>query len=83
MAKGLDQDTRELKEWLKAAWSRLADPALTPFDRKELRNYMKDAELALSAGLKRIGDRERARRQAERATTAKRRLDFRIIQLDA
>ena len=44
---------------------------------------MKDAEQALRAGLKRIGDRELARREVEKATKAKRRLEFRIIQLDA
>ena len=35
------------------------------------------------AGIKRIGDRELARREVEKATKAKRRLEFRIIQLDA
>jgi hypothetical protein len=42
---------------------------------------MKEAELALSAGLKRIADRELSRREVETPNGA-RRLDFRIIQLD-
>jgi hypothetical protein len=82
MIERLDQDIRESKDRLQAAWRRLADPSLTPFDRRELRNYMKEAELALSAGLKCIGDRELARREAAKTTT-KPRLDFRIIQLTA
>ena len=36
-----------LQRWLAAAWRRLGDPALTPFDKRELRNQMKQAELAL------------------------------------
>jgi hypothetical protein len=60
----LDDDVRALSEWLHGAWRYLSDPPLTSFDRRETRNYMKEAELALRAGLKRIADRERARREA-------------------
>ena len=82
MADILDRDVEALGEWLRGAWLRLADPSLTPFDRREIRNYMKDAEIALSAGLKRITDRESARRNAERVVSGSRRLDFRILKLD-
>jgi len=81
MASTLDEDVRALKEGIRAAWRRLADPALTSFDRRETRNYMKEAELALSAGLKHIAERARSRREIETANFAKR-LDFRIIRLD-
>jgi len=82
MASILDEDVRALKEWLRGAWNCLADPTLTSFDRRGTRNYMKEAELALSVGLRRIDDRERARRQAAKTSIPKRRLDFRIILLD-
>lgn len=82
MASTLDEDVRDLKNWMRTAWRRLADPALTSFDRRETRNYMKEAELALAAGLKRVEDRERARRDAEVARDTKKRLDFRIIQIE-
>jgi hypothetical protein len=59
MAASLDNDVRALKEWLSSAWFYLADPTLTTFDRRETRNYMKEAELALCTGLKRIADRDR------------------------
>jgi len=36
-----------LQRWLAAAWRRLGDPALTPFDKRELRNQMKQADLSL------------------------------------
>ena len=36
-----------LQRWLAGAWRRLGDPALTPFDKRELRNQMKQADLAL------------------------------------
>ena len=82
MANTLDQDVEALRGWLRGAWLYLADPSLTSFDRREIRNYMKDAEFALGTGLKRIADRERARREAERDVLEGRRLDFRILKLD-
>jgi hypothetical protein len=81
MASTLDEDVRALKEEIRGAWRRLADPALTSFDRRQTRNWMKQAEQALSAGLKHIADRARSRREVETAKLAKR-LDFRIIRLD-
>ncbi len=36
-----------LQRWLAAAWRRLGDPALTAFDKRELRNQMKQADTAL------------------------------------
>lgn len=36
-----------LQRWLADAWRRLGDPTLTPFDKRELRNQMKQADVAL------------------------------------
>src|SRR5579871_1548925 len=83
MAQTLDEDVLALNGSIRGAWRSLADPSLTSYDRREIRNYMKDAEIALHAGLKQISDRERARREAERVVTSSRRLDFRILMLDA
>jgi hypothetical protein len=82
IASALDEDVRDLKQRMSSAWRHLADPALTSFDRRETRNYMKEAELALAAGLKRMADRERATRDAEVASNTNKRLDFRIFHLD-
>jgi hypothetical protein len=83
MTEELDQDLLALKEWLRKAWCTLSDASLVPFERRELRNYMREAEIALSAGFKRVEQRERVRREAARAVTVRRLLDFRIIRLDA
>ena len=82
MAATLDDDLRALSEWMRGAWRRLTDPSLTSFDRRETRNWMNEAEIALRAGLKRVADREEARREAERVVLGGRRLDFRILKLD-
>jgi hypothetical protein len=82
MAATLEDDVRALSEWMRAAWRRLADPSLTSFDRRETRNCMNEAEIALRAGLKRIAGREKTRREAEKAALVGRRPDFRILKLD-
>jgi hypothetical protein len=52
----LDQDIRTLQERLRAAWQQLADPALTAFGRRELRNQMKQYNADLRAHLKRAAE---------------------------
>jgi hypothetical protein len=43
----LHRQIATLQRWLAGAWRRLGDPALTLFDKRELRNQMKQADLAL------------------------------------
>lgn len=83
MAETLEEDVLALSGWIRGAWRYLADPSLTSFDRREIRNYMKDAEIALHSGLKKISERARARREAERVVLSHHRFDFRILRLDA
>lgn len=83
MAETLEEDVLALSGWIRGAWRYLADPSLTSFDRREIRNYMKDAEIALHSGLKQISERARARREAERVVLSHHRFDFRILRLDA
>ena len=47
----LDQNIRELQEWLRNAWQHLADPPLTAFSRRELRNQMKQCNADLRVQL--------------------------------
>ncbi len=75
----LDQETCDLKDWLQTAWRRLADPSLTAFDRRELRNCMKEAEQTLRSAFARVSAQEIVPQQT---TIAKRRLNFRIVRLD-
>ena len=46
-----DYDVRALQQWLRAAWEQLADPSLTTFSRRELRNQMKQCRADLRARL--------------------------------
>jgi hypothetical protein len=60
VADTLDQDVQALKEWLGTAWRHLGEPSMTRFERQELRNYMKEAEAALRAGLQKIAARDKS-----------------------
>jgi hypothetical protein len=46
-----DTDIRALQEWLRTAWQQLADPSLTAFTRRELRNQMKQCSADLRSRL--------------------------------
>ena len=83
MTDNLHRDVDDLKQWLRFAWARISDPAMTTFERREIRNYMKEAELALRVGLKRIADQEAAKRALGKGVVNRQRPDFRILQLDA
>jgi hypothetical protein len=65
MADALDQDVQALRNWLRDAWRYLAhNPSLTPFDRREFRNSMKQVESTLRAAIRQLAAEERARRQS-------------------
>jgi hypothetical protein len=48
-----DRDIRALQEWLRSAWRQLGESSLTTFDRRELRNQMKQCSSDLKAHLAR------------------------------
>jgi hypothetical protein len=79
MTDTLNPDVQALKEWLRGAWRDLANPNLTRFEQRELRNYMRDAERALRAGLKQIAARNMAQREVKDNGSPVRRIDFRIL----
>jgi hypothetical protein len=43
----LDRNILDLKAWLNGAWRHLAKPSLTKFERRELRNEMKQCNVEL------------------------------------
>ena len=49
----------ELKEWQRVAWRRIADPAVTPFERREIRNHIKESDDELRGCLQVMSDRLR------------------------
>jgi hypothetical protein len=65
MADELDQDVQALKNWLRGAWRFLAsNPSLTPFERQELRNSMKQVDATLRAAIPQLAAKESAGREA-------------------
>jgi hypothetical protein len=82
VADTLDQDVQALKAWLRTAWHYLADPSITRFERRELRNYMKEADVALRAGLQKVAARERSRMEGDAAYSRAPPPDFLILKVE-
>jgi hypothetical protein len=76
----LNQDVQALKEWLRTAWLLLADPTFAAFERRELRNYMKEANRALRTDLQKLAAVERSQKVREDAYSRTRPPDFRILK---
>jgi hypothetical protein len=66
-----DHEIRALQEWLRAAWRQLADPSLTAFDRRELRNQMKHCSADLRAQLQRVMEWRSSDSSASKHTSVK------------
>lgn len=62
-----DCDIRALQEWLRTAWQQLSDHSLTTFDRRELRNQMKQCSADLKAQLARMEAEPQPARESGRA----------------
>jgi hypothetical protein len=76
----LDQDVHALKQWLDAAWRRLADPALTQLARRELRYQMRQSDAELRLCMQRMSARQQHPRPGE-MTSAFPKPEFRFLQL--
>ncbi len=62
MADTLERDVQALKEWLRQAWKYLGHPALTRFERQEIRNQIKQTDAELKKCLQLIAAQNQARR---------------------
>jgi len=78
----LDHDIQALKDWLRSAWRSLASPSITPFERREIRNYMKEADAALRAGLQKVATRNEARIDGYTKFSCTDVPGFRILKID-
>jgi len=58
----LARKIQELKEWQRVAWRRIASPSVTQFERREIRNHIKESNEALRQYLKMMS--EHLQRQA-------------------
>jgi hypothetical protein len=55
----LSRKINELKQWQKLAWRRIADPLLSPFERREIQNHLRESNLALRTYLTIMSERYR------------------------
>ena len=55
----LSRKISDLKDWQTQAWRRIADPAVTTFERREVRNHLKDSDAELRRCLGMMSDRFR------------------------
>ena len=60
----LSRKIRELRDWQTVAWRRVADPLLTAFERREIRNHIQESDEELLRYLAMISDRLRLRARA-------------------
>jgi hypothetical protein len=80
VAHTLERDVYALKEWLRDAWRQLAESSITRFERRELRNLMKQTDAELRACLEILAATDRARRESRHAAPpSTREPDFRIL----
>jgi hypothetical protein len=55
----LDRKIFEFKEWQVVAWRRVADPLTTAFERREIRNHIKESDAELRYCLRMVSERLR------------------------
>jgi hypothetical protein len=55
----LSRKIEDLKDWQTLAWRRIADPLITTFERREIRNHLKESDAELRRCLGMVADRFR------------------------
>ena len=77
----LSRNIHALKELQRAAWRNLADPALTIFERREIRNEIKQSDAELRSYLEMMSDRARFRERPVESGAADGfgKLEFRLL----
>jgi hypothetical protein len=76
----LSRKIHELKEWQSVAWRRVADPLLTAFERREIRNHIKESDAELCRCLAMMSERLRFQSRAgEDAGGSLVQLKFRLL----
>jgi hypothetical protein len=76
----LDRAIHALKELQRVSWQKLADPLLTTFERRELRNHLKQSDGELRHYLELMSERVRFRTPVvEDVGDSLAKLNFRIL----
>jgi hypothetical protein len=60
----LSRKIHELKDWQSVAWRRVADPSVTAFERREIRNHIKESDVELHYYLGMMSERFRFQARA-------------------
>jgi hypothetical protein len=55
----LNRKIYDLKEWQSVAWRRVADPFVTEYERREIRNQIKESNGELRHCLRMVAERHR------------------------
>jgi hypothetical protein len=76
----LDHTIRALKQTQRMAWQQLADPAVTTFARRELRNEIKQSGAELRSYLQMESERSRFRgRPTEEVAAGLEKFEFQLL----
>jgi hypothetical protein len=75
----LAQTIRTLQETQRMAWQQLANPSLTTFARRELRNEIRQSGAELRSYLLMASERSRFRRPMADATVDSEKVEFRLL----
>jgi hypothetical protein len=76
----LSRKIHELKAWQTAAWRRIADPLLTAFESREIRNQLKESDRELRRCLAMRSERFRFQSRAlEDAGDSLAQIKFRLL----
>jgi hypothetical protein len=76
----LSRKVVELQEWQRVAWRRVADPSVTDFERREIRNHLKESDEHLRYYLGMVSDRLRRQgRTVEDVGDSLAKLNFRLL----
>jgi hypothetical protein len=76
----LSRKINELKEWQTVAWRRVADPVVTAFERREIRNHIKESDAELGYYLAMVSERFRFQAgKAEDVGDSLAKLNFRLL----
>jgi hypothetical protein len=69
----------ELQEWQRVGWRRIADPEVTPFERREIRNHIKESDSLLRRCLHIVSERVRLHAKVGDVGDSLAKLKFRLL----
>jgi hypothetical protein len=76
----LSRKIPELRDWQAMAWRRIADPLLTAFERREIRNHIKESDEELRRYMAMMSERLRfPARAVEDVGDSLARINFRLL----